>query len=89
MNRFFYDSFQEYLCSRGIKKVDFMLKNNETLNRNILEQKVNKQLYVIKEVHDVSCGFNGYLRKRINNHTCKYIEEENVRYKNFCRAYEK
>ncbi|MDU1413016.1 MAG: hypothetical protein E6929_09380 [Clostridium sp.] len=89
MNRFFYDSFQEYLCSRGIKKVDFMLKNNETLNRNILEQKVNKQLYVIKEVHDVSCGFNGYLRKRINNHTCKYIEEEKVRYKKFCRAYEK
>lgn len=88
MERFFYDSFQEYLCSRGVRKVNFMLKNNETLNKRILEEKVNQQLYIIKEVHNLTCGFNGYLRKRINNHTCKLIEEEKVQLKKFKRSLE-
>lgn len=89
MDRFFYDSFQQYLCSKGVRKVDFMLKSNETLNRNILEEKVENQLNIIKEVHDLSCGFNGYLKKRINNHTCKWIEEEKIELKKFRRSYEK
>ncbi len=85
MDRFFYDSFQEYLCSRGVRKVNFMLKNNEALNKRILEEKVIKQLYIIKEVHNLSCGFNGYLRKRIDNQTCKLIEDEKIQLKKFKR----
>lgn len=88
MERFFYDSFQEYLCSRGVKKVDFMLKSNETLSKRILEEKVLKQLHTIREVHILSCGFNGYLRKRINNQTCKLVEEEKIQLKKFKRSLE-
>lgn len=89
MNRFFYDSFQQYLISKGVRKVDFRLKSNEAFNRNILEEKINEQLAIIKEVHDLSCGFNGYLRKRINNQTCKLVEEEKIQLKKFKRCYEK
>jgi len=39
MNRFFYDSFQQYLCTKGVKKVNFMLKSNETLSRRIFKKK--------------------------------------------------
>ncbi|MEG2917751.1 MAG: hypothetical protein RR891_01505 [Clostridium sp.] len=89
MNRFFYDSFQQYLSTRGVKKVNFMLKDNETLNRRILEERVIEQLYIINQVHELSCGFNGYLRKRINNHTCKLIEEDKIQLKKFRRNLEK
>ncbi len=82
MNRFFYDSFQQYLCTKGVKKVNFMLKSNETLSRRILEEKVINQINIINEVHKLSCGFNGYLRKRINNHTCKLIEDDKIQLKN-------
>lgn len=88
MDRFFYDSFQEYLCSRGVRKVNFMLKNNEALNKRILEEKVINQLDIIREIHILSCGFNGYLRKRINNHTCKLVEEEKIQLKKFKRSLE-
>ncbi len=89
MNRFFYDSFQQYLCTKGVKKVNFMLKSNETLSRRILEEKVINQINIINEVHKLSCGFNGYLRKRINNHTCKLIEEDKIHTKKFRRSLEK
>lgn len=88
MDRFFYDSFQEYLCSRGVRKVNFMLKNNEALNKRILEEKVINQLDIIREIHILSCGFNGYLRRRINNHTCKLVEEEKIQLKKFKRSLE-
>ncbi len=88
MERFFYDSFQEYLCSRGVKKVNFMLKSNEALSKRILEEKVSNQLYIIREIHNLSCGFNGYLRKRINNQTCKLVEEEKIQLKKFKRSLE-
>lgn len=87
MSRFFYDSFEQYLCSQGIRKVDFMLKSNETLNRNILEENVNKQLHIISDVHKLSCGFNGYLKKRINNQTCKLYEEEKIQLRKFKKNY--
>jgi len=48
MNRFFYDSFQQYLSTKGVKKVNFMLKSNETLSRRILEEKVIEQIQMIK-----------------------------------------
>ncbi|HAR84779.1 MAG: hypothetical protein E7215_11825 [Clostridium sulfidigenes] len=89
MNRFFYDSFQQYLCTKGVKKVNFMLKSNETLSRRILEEKVINQINIISEVHKLSCGFNGYLRKRINNHTCKLIEDDKIQLKKFRRSLEK
>ncbi|HCO73813.1 MAG TPA: hypothetical protein DIT16_03040 [Clostridium sp.] len=89
MNRFFYDSFQQYLCTKGVKKVNFMLKSNETLSRRILEEKVINQINIINEVHKLSCGFNGYLRKRINNHTCKLIEDDKIQLKKFRRSLEK
>ncbi len=89
MNRFFYDNFQQYLNIQGVKKVNFMLKNNETLNKFILEEKVIEQLSTISEVHKLSCGFNGYLRKRINNHTCKLIEEDKIQLKRFKRSLER
>lgn len=89
MNRFFYDSFQQYLSIKGVKKVGFMLKSNETLSRNILQKNIFRQLDILKEFHDMSCGFNGCLRNRINNHTCKLIEEEKVRLKKFIRYYER
>ncbi|WP_346897087.1 hypothetical protein [Clostridium sp. UBA7503] len=89
MNRFFYDSFQQYLCTKGVKKVNFMLKSNETLSRCILEEKVINQIHIINEVHKLSCGFNGYLRKRINNHTCKLIEDDKIQLKKFRRSLEK
>ncbi len=89
MNRFFYDSFQQYLCTKGVKKVNFMLKSNETLSRRILEEKVINQIHIINEVHKLSCGFNGYLRKRINNHTCKLIEDDKIQLKKFRRSLEK
>lgn len=89
MNRFFYDSFQQYLCTKGVKKVNFMLKSNETLSRRILEEKVINQINIINEVHKISCGFNGYLRKRINNHTCKLIEDDKIQLKKFRRSLEK
>ena len=44
MNRFFYDSFQQYLSIKGVKKVGFMLKSNETLSRNILQKNIFRQL---------------------------------------------
>lgn len=88
MDRFFYDSFEEYLCSRGVRKVNFILKSNETLNKRILEEKVINQLNVIKEIHNLTCGFNGYLRKRINNQTCKLVEEEKIQLKKFKRSLE-
>lgn len=89
MNRFFYDSFQQYLCTKGVKKVNFMLKSNETLSRRILEERVIDQIHIINEVHKLSCGFNGYLRKRINNHTCKLIEDDKIQLKKFRRSLEK
>ena len=89
MNRFFYDSFQQYLTTMGVKKVNFMLKNNETLNRRILEGKVLDQIHIINEVHKLSCGFNGYLRKRINNHTCKLIEDDKIQLNKLRRSLEK
>ncbi len=89
MNRFFYDNFQQYLNIQGVKKVNFMLKNNETLNRFILEEKVIEQLSIISEIHKLSCGFNGYLRKRIDNHTCKLIEEDKIQLKRFKRSLER
>jgi len=73
----------------GVKKVDFMLKNNETLNRRILEEKVLEQIHTIREIHELSCGFNGYLRKRINNHTCKIVEDYKIQLKKFKRSLEK
>jgi hypothetical protein len=89
MNRFFYDSFQQYLCTKGVKKVNFMLKSNETLSRRILEERVIDQIHIINEVHKLSCGFNGYLRKRINNQTCKLIEDDKIQLKKLRRSLEK
>jgi len=66
-----------------------MLKSNETLSRRILEEKVINQINIISEVHKLSCGFNGYLRKRINNHTCKLIEDDKIQLKKFRRSLEK
>jgi len=66
-----------------------MLKSNETLSRRILEEKVINQIHIINEVHKLSCGFNGYLRKRINNHTCKLIEDDKIQLKKFRRSLEK
>jgi len=66
-----------------------MLKSNETLSRRILEEKVINQINIINEVHKLSCGFNGYLRKRINNHTCKLIEDDKIQLKKFRRSLEK
>lgn len=89
MSRFFYESFQDYLCGRGVRKVDFMLKSNETLNRNILTEKVDNQIHAINEVHKLSCGFNGFLKRRINNQTCKAVEEEKIQLRKFKKNYEK
>lgn len=75
MKRFFYENFQEYLKENGVRKIDFILKDNECLSMKGMEQRVNKQLEVISQFHQKSCGFNGCLKYRINNDTCKLIEE--------------
>lgn len=81
MRRFFYDSFQDYAKEQGVRKVDFILKNNEALSRRLLEERVLSQLQLITEFHNMSCGFNGYLKRRINNDTCKLVEEYKVQVK--------
>lgn len=89
MRRFFYDNFQEYAKEHGIKKVDFILKSNDALSRKLLEDRVFSQLENICEFHRVSCGFNGYLKKRINNDTCKLVEEYKVQVKRLDRHIQK
>ncbi|GAA0121237.1 MAG: hypothetical protein KID00_06930 [Clostridium argentinense] len=89
MRRFFYDTFGEYLKEKGIKKIDFILKDNKSLSRNGLDERVANQLQLISEFHQKSCGFNGYLKKRINNDTCKLVEEYKVQIKRFSKFMEK
>lgn len=89
MRRFFYDNFQEYARENGVKKVDFILKTNDTLNKRLLEERVIQQLQHISEFHKVSCGFNGYLKRRINNDTCKLVEEYKVQIKRLSKHIEK
>lgn len=89
MRRFFYDSFQDYAKEQGIKKVDFILKNNEALSKKLLEERVLSQLHFIAEFHNIACGFNGYLKKRINNDTCKLVEEYKVQVKRLRKHLEK
>lgn len=81
MRRFFYDNFQEYLKEKGVKKIDFILKDNESLSKRGLDERVFNQIETINQFHKKACGFNGYLKYRINNDTCKAVEEYKVQIK--------
>ena len=65
MRRFFYDTFGEYLKEKGIKKIDFILKDNKSLSRNGLDERVANPVTINIRISSKSCGFNGYLKKRI------------------------
>ncbi|WP_461615452.1 hypothetical protein [Clostridium sp. Marseille-QA1073] len=88
MRKFFYDTFGEYLKEKGIKKIDFILKDNKSLSKSGLDERVANQLQLISEFHAKSCGFNGYLKRRINNDTCKLVEEYKVQIKRFSKYME-
>jgi hypothetical protein len=89
MRRFFYDSFQEYARECGIKKINFILKTNDALSKRTLEERVLNQLELISEFHRISCGFNGYLKRRINNDTCKLVEDYKVQIKRLSKYIER
>lgn len=89
MRKFFYENFTEFLKNEGIVKVNFILKDNEDLNRKSLEDKVFIQLGLIRDFHNISCGFNGYLKTRINNDTCKLIEDFKVQTKKLRKSLDK
>lgn len=89
MRRFFYENFQEYLKDHKVKKIDFILKDNSSLSKNGLESRVDKQIDLIVKFHQKSCGFNGYLKKRINNDTCKLVEEFKIQIKRFSKSLER
>ncbi len=89
MRKFFYDNFSQYLRENGVRRVNFILKDNEALSRKSLEDRVIAQLKLISEFHRISCGFNGYLKSRINNDTCKLIEDYKVQIKKLCKNIER
>lgn len=89
MRRFFYDNFQDYLKDKGVKKIDFILKDNQSLSRKGLEKRVSNQIELINEFHKKACGFNGYLKYRINNDTCKLIEDYKIQIRRLTKHMEK
>lgn len=89
MRRFFYDSFQEYARECGLKKINFILKTNDALSKRTIEERVLNQLELISEFHSISCGFNGYLKRRINNDTCKLVEDYKVQIKRLSKYIER
>jgi hypothetical protein len=70
-----YNEFSDYMMFKGIKNVEIIKFKYKNIDVNILEKLILEQFSAIYAFHKKSLGFNGYLRKRLNNNTGKVIEE--------------
>lgn len=69
--------FREYLISKGIKICDYFEDGKVSL-QDISQEKINKQLGILKEFHNRAAGYTGYSRERIKTCTGKNIEKYKI-----------
>lgn len=77
MQQILYDSYLDYLKTKGINKVESFDVNKQK-NTSLTEREVEKHLKLISTFHDKASNFDGFMRSRINNNTGKVVEEFKV-----------
>lgn len=85
MSKLFFVSFEDYIKTKNIEKVDNFKEGYKEKINYLSQNEIYKHLENLNDFHKRVMGFNGYMRKRLENNIGRLVEEYKVSLKRLKR----